>query len=238
MQNGFFRVPYAPSVPNSDRRATGGLPGLLQQVMRQQGEAPNDILKGTASPQELARQSFEQLGGMLAASGSSDQSDNGGAFPQRDPNFRELVSRSGIDAQPPQQMGEYSEEWLRKPEGSPNNAEIIPVGGFSAPMPGRRGFVLPQPKEEDVAALWKGLRNVLQFYGRMRHGTGGGSDEYRKCLRAAAGDTNAWEELCRSLKPGWNNVVGPETVKRACWSKTFESSVNKKQWCENQFGQH
>jgi hypothetical protein len=76
-----------------------------------------------------------------------------------------------------------------------------------------------------------GLRGIFSFTG-----VGGGNDSYRRCMRAAAGDTNQWEEFCRNLPSGRSKTVGGETQNRACWSKTYESKTNKEQWCKNQFG--
>lgn len=68
---------------------------------------------------------------------------------------------------------------------------------------------------------------------------GGGRDnKYRRCIRAANGDTSDWEDFCRSVGPEQNNVVGGQSAKRACWQRSLESSAEKMNWCENQYGNH
>ena len=67
---------------------------------------------------------------------------------------------------------------------------------------------------------------------------GGGGDTYDRCIRAVDGSAEQWEEFFKRLVFGKNKTVGGESQNRACWSKTYESPNNKKQWCENQFGGH
>jgi hypothetical protein len=98
---------------------------------------------------------------------------------------------------------------------------------------------IPMPPVQDwlkAAGLsWWQLQKYM--YSGLIGGGGGASDEYRRCVRAAAAnDPEQWEEFCRSLGDAPNKTVGGEPQRKACWSKTYETDINKKQWCENQFG--
>jgi uncharacterized protein YbdZ (MbtH family) len=55
-------------------------------------------------------------------------------------------------------------------------------------------------------------------------------------MEAANGSTTQWNSFCDDLPGGWNNVVGQQGLREACWSKTYESKQNKENWCRNQFG--
>ena len=106
------------------------------------------------------------------------------------------------------------------------------------PMP-RPGFT---PVPPGVFDEWRknaeaGIKGLWNFC-RKAIGSGGGSgDDHERCLRAASGSTGDWERFCRSISDGMmSNTVGGETAKRACWSKTYESERNKKNWCDNLFG--
>jgi len=98
---------------------------------------------------------------------------------------------------------------------------------------------IPMPPVGDwlkaAGSSWWQLQKYM--YSRLAGGGAGGSDEYRRCVgAAAANDPEQWEEFCRNLGYAPNKTVGGESQNRACWSKTYESDINKKQWCENQFG--
>ncbi len=110
------------------------------------------------------------------------------------------------------------------------------MGGIPFPFP--PGTPVPPPQipmpaiPDWLKAAWPILR---RGFARGAGGGGGGGD-YRRCLSAADGDTEQWEDFCRSLGEGSNKIVGGQSQRGACWSKTHETDVNKKQWCENQFG--
>jgi hypothetical protein len=102
---------------------------------------------------------------------------------------------------------------------------------LSVPLPVNPVPPIPMPAIPDwLKVAWPILRRSFS------HSGGGGNDDYRRCMRALAGGTDQWEEFCKNLGAGLSKTVGAETQKRACWSKTYESENNKKEWCKNQFG--
>ena len=105
------------------------------------------------------------------------------------------------------------------------------------PLPGPP--LSPQPiTAPTIPEAWKTAWKILQLYPAIASGRGGGGGAYDRCIRAVDGSTEQWEEFCKSLVFGKNKTVGGESQNRACWSKTYESPNNKKEWCENQFGAH
>jgi hypothetical protein len=87
------------------------------------------------------------------------------------------------------------------------------------------------PDWPDIAA------KIPQVLPRGMYGSGSAGDSARgRCLQASEGNTDDWENFCKFLDRRQNNTLGGESQNRACWSKTFESEENKKQWCELQFG--
>ena len=59
----------------------------------------------------------------------------------------------------------------------------------------------------------------------------------QKCLSAAQGDADDWNDFCGSLpEPLGAAVAGRDSAKRQCRSKAYESPRNKINWCYNQFG--
>lgn len=62
-----------------------------------------------------------------------------------------------------------------------------------------------------------------------------GDDAYTRCVKAAEGSTDDWENFCRFLARRQNNTVGGESQNRACWSKSLLSKSEKKNYCYNQF---
>jgi hypothetical protein len=114
-----------------------------------------------------------------------------------------------------------------------------------APMPGvtpinddalRRPWWAPGPPDPWLAEQFrKGIDGLVNSYRSRSRAAGGGAD-YERCMRAANGDTDQWEDFCRGLPDAWNRVVGAQSLREACWSKTYESTENKINWCRNQFG--
>jgi len=178
------------------------------------------------------------------------------------PNFRQLVRVSstvgprgavGVSARSGDQSNPYS------------NANDVPLDNVSASGPGYeepspygnrpvpvlagfrsigRGGVsfspgpvkipeFPMPQMPDT---WRRAWTLMQILPRLSSGMWGGGGDLQRCVKASGGSTEDWEEFCRNLGAGQNNVSGGETAKRACWSKTHESSDNKRNWCGNQFG--
>jgi len=122
-----------------------------------------------------------------------------------------------------------------------NNANVIQagfrLGGIPLPFPPP---IPPSPIPMPEIPDWmKAAGAILQLFQRsIGIGGGGGNDDYRRCLRAASGSTDDWEEFCRNLGPGLSKTVGANTQNNACWSKTYESEQNKTGWCDNQFGNY
>jgi RHS repeat-associated protein len=66
-----------------------------------------------------------------------------------------------------------------------------------------------------------------------------GPDPYQQCLDAADGSESDWDGFCGSIPFGeQNNVAGGGPARLACREKTHESPQNKRNWCENQYGNH
>ncbi|QGM44969.1 RHS repeat-associated core domain-containing protein [Methylocystis heyeri] len=75
-----------------------------------------------------------------------------------------------------------------------------------------------------------------QFCSRKRETR---DDRYQKCLRAAEGGEDDWVAFCDTIsKKERNNVVGGQQAHMACLSHTFNSVQEKRNWCENQYGDH
>jgi hypothetical protein len=118
----------------------------------------------------------------------------------------------------------------------------LPGGGLPLPpIPGGAGRSQPLP-HIPALPVPDSLRDLWAIYqlqrGALSGGFGGGNDNYNRCVRAVDGGTDDWENFCKYLDRAPNNTVGGESQNRACWSKTYESRNQKKQWCENQFGSH
>jgi RHS repeat-associated protein len=89
-----------------------------------------------------------------------------------------------------------------------------------------------------AAAVAAGVNACLRTMAGSSGG-GGGGDDYQRCMRAANGNENDWASFCRTIRRGIpNNVVGEGTARAACFNHTLESTQNKINWCENQFGRH
>lgn len=160
-----------------------------------------------------------------------------------DPNFRQLssapfVHHADLGSKPLQQPdGEYGAWSMPGGAATPMLAglrDVIRRLPFAPPPSSDPSSTAPPP---GAAELWKVIRPLWEMFRRSRPWSyGSGDDEYSQCLRAANAGTTEWEEFCRSLGLRQNNTVGGETQKRACWAKTYEPTQEKKNWCENQFG--
>jgi RHS repeat-associated protein len=72
---------------------------------------------------------------------------------------------------------------------------------------------------------------------RTRSSPGGAGSPLQRCLAAADGSDEDWNNFCRSIPiREENNVVGAQSARAACFSHSFSSTVGKKNWCENQYG--
>lgn len=103
----------------------------------------------------------------------------------------------------------------------------IPLGG------GGGSGSLPQiptpPIPDSLRALWA----IYQLQRRaLSGGGGGGNDNYNRCIRAVDGDTDDWENFCRSL-PASN-----KSLREGCWKATYEPREDKLGWCQEQFGRN
>lgn len=77
----------------------------------------------------------------------------------------------------------------------------------------------------------------LQIFPRVTPRSGRGQESvFRRCMAAAAGDNEDWENFCRSIGGERNNVSAGEMARQACWSKTETSRNVKENWCKNQYG--
>jgi hypothetical protein len=207
---------------------------MQQHALQQQGEGfcplPNSALgynsDGVESPQGGL------LGGLLALEGKQSPYQppavNDQAAPARslDPNFRQLSRMPSANR-------------TQGTNAAPAQSSVRPNPTFSvgenAPLDSPSTTTvpaLPPPIPMSAVPEWlKTFGNVMNF-----DPTNWSDDDYARCLKAAGGSTEDWEEFCRSLPRRQNNTSGGESQNKACWSKTFESPANKKNWCANQFG--
>jgi hypothetical protein len=90
-----------------------------------------------------------------------------------------------------------------------------------------------------VPDWWDTAAKILQILPRGIYGNGSdGRDAYGRCIRAAEGSIDDWNDFCTFLGRGTNHVAGGGSQNQACWGKTHESATNKRNWCENQFRGH
>lgn len=172
--------------------------------------------------------------------------------PRLDPNYRQLtrkeVSRASNDIALPRLelsplVGAGN---ANGPQSMPADAQssdraapvVAGFGQLSRPRPFPPFGPVPAPERSEASAqeFWRRLKEFWSFIS-PRVGASGGGDDFNRCLRAASGSIEDWNEFCRSIPPGlMSKTVGGETAKRACWSKAYESGNNKTEWCDNQFG--
>lgn len=106
----------------------------------------------------------------------------------------------------------------------------IPVrpGPFPLPPTGPQQVTeIPMPHLH-LPEAWKTIWTIMQVLPRLMAGVSGSGDDRSRCINAANGTTDDWESFCRSL--------GSKSARGACWSKTYEPSTDKKNWCGAQFG--
>ncbi|WP_315704540.1 MULTISPECIES: hypothetical protein [unclassified Bradyrhizobium] len=244
MQNAFFRTPYAPSVPISDYRGAGGLPGLLQQVMLQQGLAPNGVLDGTASPQEAAssgpKRLFDRANDGQATPNPTGLLDEGASAPSQDPNFRQLVSRrrmpnsefvgnQSLDTPPPPDRVAavtlpWSELWRRLGNGvqpdsnNPAPSEATPAGPACRLVPGRAitsgSQIWPLPTEASPGN-WATWQ-FLKRYPDILNRILSGTEDDPEC---AAELKQAREDCAKAFADGWKGLTGSGPYKKTDGTK-------------------
>lgn len=250
---------FDPGISGGPR--SGGLLGMLQRAMQEQN-LQQQRADYTAQPGASAVGGSDAppgglLGRLLAFQAAQRQPESfgrgSGQIPSApaDPNFRRLVrvspavqSQGGIadsalgdgilpDVLPTSYQGS-GESGADAERPAPVIAGFPRIGRAS-PVPPMGPMPLPPLSLPPIPDWLKVVGRILQFDPRTWSG-GGGNDDYRRCIRAAGGSTEQWEEFCRSLGQGQNNTLGGESQKRACWSKTYETETNKREWCGNQFG--
>jgi hypothetical protein len=117
---------------------------------------------------------------------------------------------------------------------------IVPVGWRARGIPNRASPSRPLSEPWPIQTLpewWITAAKIGQLLFRGMYGNAGdGRRAYGRCIRASEGSVDDWEDFCRFLGRAENNTVGGESQNRACWGKTFQSENEKRQWCENQFG--
>lgn len=168
-----------------------------------------------------------------------------------DPNYRQLTRKdfsrasNGIVLQRDGLSPSIKNaDGLQSVPASPQSRDrVAPVvagfGQLSRPRPFPPFGPVPAPEGSEGSAneFWRRLREFWSLISPRVGASGGGGSDFNRCLRAASGSTEDWEEFCRSIPSGlMSKTVGGETAKRACWSKTYESGNNKTEWCDNQFG--
>jgi RHS repeat-associated protein len=110
-----------------------------------------------------------------------------------------------------------------------------PIAIPDYPLPGT-----PQGQAWTQGAIrsLNGLINAC--YGAVRHLLEAPTDnpDYDRCIEAANGSDDDWAKFCGSI-PGSmpNRVSGGGSARGACYSKTLESRISKKNWCRNQFSE-
>ena len=129
------------------------------------------------------------------------------ATPTRDPNYRTLA---------------------RVPDGDQSRRQME-----GAPIPP----IQPEAPTLSYPEWWHSTADVVPLLLRGMYGRkGGGDGAYRRCLEAAEGSVEDWNDFCRFLDRRQNLTAGGESQNRACWSKAYGSKADKKSWCDNQFG--
>lgn len=165
------------------------------------------------------------------------------ASAHNDPNFRQLSRMPSVQPQGTNASGQDS---------TSSRVAGRLAGSSNAVTP------LPQYSTQDVLDWWAGRRKnsskVSQaqlnstFTGQGEGGTSddGSGDEwdrknpdfdiYRRCVRAADRDTQAWQDFCDDLPDDRKTRDGRQNLKSVCGHKLFESQPHKNAWCYNEFG--
>jgi hypothetical protein len=226
--------------PNSYGSPQGRLLGSLLSVQAEQGRY-QPVPEDTRSVQFALRgPNFRQLSripaaGMSPVTDSSHQSNNPtnlmpGAVGSRFP-LSEGASSAGLglldtyDTITARRIAPSTVPVGWRARGTP--IRTSPAGPVSAPP-------MPMPKIPD---WWIAAAKIGQILFRGMYGNAGdGRGAHGRCIRASEGSVDDWENFFKFLGREENNTVGGESQNRACWSKTFQSENEKRQWCENQFG--
>lgn len=220
--------------PSSHGSPQGGLLGRLLTMQAEQERYQSDPEETRSTSVTPRDSNFRQLSRISAAGMSPvvDPSRPGNAPSERMPRAvgssfplhegassvgRGLLDTSD-DIAPSISVG-----W--RPRG--NSIGTFPSGPASAPPS-------PMPMVPD---WWIAAGKIGQLLLRGMYGNpGDGRGAYGRCIRASSGSVDDWEDFCKFLGRGENNTVGGESQNKACWGKTFLSENEKRNWCENQFG--
>jgi len=231
----------------------GGLSGMLRRALQEQsllrqGVDLSSTPNGAADydPDNYGSPQGGLLGRLLSVQAEQGryqplpEDTRSAPFAPRDSNFRQLSRISAAGASPATDPGllDTYEDTITARRIAPST---IPVGwrarGTSIRAPSSGPASAPSIPMPTILDWWNTAAKVGQLLYRGKYGNAGdGRGAYGRCIRASGGSVDDWENFCRFLGRGENNTVGGESQNRACWGKTFESENEKRQWCENQFG--
>lgn len=187
-----------------DYQSAGGLPGLLREAIQRQG-----LQQGSQ-------------GGAIASSAPNPSSDNYGN-PQG--LFGRLLALQANQGSPIG-MGQAGNSSGDAAMATPVQYRIpLPV---PLPFPPTDPQSVPQIPMPHLPEAWKTIWTMMQVLPRVMAGVPGSGGDRRRCISAANGTTDDWENFCRSLSS--------KSARGACWSKTYEPATDKKNWCDGQFG--
>ena len=100
------------------------------------------------------------------------------------------------------------------------------------------GSTLPPVSTPGTQAWWwdqtkRGHQGLADFTKSLIEGIFakgfGGNGIQNRCIRAASGEPEDWEEFCRDLE-------GAGSSRSDCWSKVHEPSQERRNWCYSAFG--
>jgi hypothetical protein len=238
---------------------------LQEQSLQRQGNDPVRGIS-EHDPNSFAGLQGSQLGRLLAMQAEEAPYQPGFdglrlvSLVPRDSNFRQLSRIPAGGTSPSDRSSESTNLVARVlgnsfplPEGESSDDSFgtiaasgaapptVPVGWRARGAPIRTyppaSVFAPPIQDPKVPDWWITAAKIGQLLFRGMYGNAGdGKGAYGRCVSAAGGSVDDWENFCRFLGRGENNTVGGESQNRACWGKTFESENEKRQWCENQFG--
>lgn len=240
---GFDSVPNAAPELYSYGSPQGGLPGRWlapqeEQNSRQPFIGNNQLaLSGPQDPnfRQLSRAPMAaQQQGTIAPFSRADDLQSSSSFQDRRNSSPDLLNASPYGAELSSAFEDKSSSpWFATPPAM----TPIPVGWRfrGIPMPPMGPMSLPPIRMPAVPEWWKALGTILKLDPSSWLGEGRDGD-YNRCIRAIGGTPEQWEEFCESIGPGQSNTVGGQSKKQACRRKTYESDINKNNWCYNEFG--
>lgn len=116
-------------------------------------------------------------------------------------------------------------------------ADMAPT--MRGPRPPRPIF--PEPAEAPEGTIptptlsgwWELIKKLAPFFPMASSNPGGGDprfETFRRCMRAAGRNTQAWEDFCDDLDPD------AKQLRAICYSNTNEPEFQKKGFCRANFG--